>query len=985
MKLDRFFAGSSLVMALAASEPSNLSVLIDDQFEKNAAASRVDGWSGSYKVEQVDGVKCLFIVTADNQSCERKFPAVKGVAEFDFTVQTAGPGLQAPSPYLRSGGKNVIKLAFVNASWRSTGPEGSKTLTKKFQAGEWVRLRVVADFRNQRFDAYLGEDPVGTAIPFAEAADSIDNATFKVSVRSFKVLHQKWIDPRVESARQELRALREKIAAPLASHPAPLAGVWAAFALDAAAQALDRDDLAYGAACAAEAQTLLALKTVRRTEPSAVLCPPVPEPLINPCWAALCEKWNKQVALNEKVEVRGYPDKIAAEAQSLALALCHPQSPRRGDPAALRRLLVNFEVLMQQWAMGKNLADFACDQEIPQVYLLLRTVYPDLLTPARRARWEALIRSNADLIVSQHGEVYRNQRQEALWINSDVRHAVSLAWSAQILGNGEYRRLGDEAMTLISRALQPDGGFAYVGFQNEAFSYHGETPIAQTWYHLATGSPTVKAQLVAARNYFPLTWHPRGIGDYTLTTMMKQYWNMGRPDTAALLAAWQAGDGYNLTIGELGRGGRTLSETNASPLAAFAWRADLAPKPIPDGWLLLDRNTIGPRGRYGDFTFSASTRDPSAVTAAAQDWDGKLIGNFTSGFVGAIALESEDAVSRALAANPNATDRRFPLSAALQNVMCEVKVEKGPDVDISRRAKHRFMAQNQRNGVTLGNDYSAIGTVYKITDKITGGDSTFKPLPWEGRQVWLLTPGRLVGLLSITALGPHENWGVHGTLMLVGGREGWGAKRTLSPVGPASWTYGNLSVNLLAHDFAAVSTEYTDAFTGTAKKSARLLLWDKAGGVEAETLTRYEVGSSRYWLVEIKPAWAPAAGKIKRLEGLPEGLWGFELVEAKRMLRVVHNFTGVDKRYSEAIKTANVGCSAHRSVDHGMRFRNLATSLSNTDRSTIGGRGAHRLSVTEGVATISESIPAWGHVIVVCSDDPAAHLQNNQVYEDVFK
>lgn len=973
-----FFLAVTVVTSLQAQAPS-LSVHLDDSFKKNAAASRVDGWSGSYKVEQVDGHKCLKIIVADGQQCERKFAPVSGLAELEFEIQAPGPGVQVAAPYLRSGGKNIIKLAFVNGSLRATTGDSIKPLTKIFPTGEWVRLRLRIDFMASAYDAWLGEQQVGTGLPFSEPSSSIDSALFKVSVRSLKVLTTKLPDAELDAARAELTQLKARLFPELAKHPAPLAATWAEYALNAAEAALELGDAAYARECATEAKTLADLKVVRSFEPPAQVCPPVPFPASNPYWAALAKKWKKQSASVEHIESKGYLNKVAEETQGLALALCHPQSPLKGEPATLRRLLVVLELLMQQWAAGKKLGDFDCNQEPPHVYLMLRTVYPDLLTPTRRARWEALIRSNADTIVAQRGAIYRGQKQENLWINADVRHAMSLAWSAQVLDNKEYRRYGDEAMALISRSLQPDGGFAYVGYQNEAFAYHGETPIAQAWYWLATGSSSVKEQLVATKNYYPLSWHPRGMGDHTMATMMKQYWNMSRPGTAALLAAYFAGDGTNLGLSN----DKGNLEANASPLAAFTYCPDVVPKPLPDRWLLLDRNTIGPRGRYGDFMFSATTRDPSFGTP--KDWDGKLIGNMTSGFVGAIALTPETEVQRILATNATATDDRWPLSAAMQNATCEVKIEKGADLDIVRRTKHRFMAQDQRNALALGNSYSSLSTVYRVTDKITGGDSAFKALPWEGRQAWVLTPDRLVGILALSATEATENLGIHGTLVLVSGRESWGTQRELMSSGKASWTYGNLAVRLLGHDFAAVSTEYTDVFTGNMKKAARILLWDRAEAGEADTLAPYAAGATRYWLVEVKPTWSPAAKAIQRLDKLPDGLWGFELVEAKRSLRLIHNFTGKELRYEADLAVSHTTCSAHASIDHGKRFLNLASSRENPDRSTHGGQGVQAIPISGGSARLALWVPAWGHVLVVCSDDAGDHVQNNSVAEDLFK
>lgn len=50
-----------------------------------------------------------------------------------------------------------------------------------------------------------------------------------------------------------------------------------------------------------------------------------------------------------------------------------------------------------------------------------------------------------------------------------------------------------------------------------------------------------------------------------------------------------------------------------------------------------------------------------------------------------------------------------------------------------------------------------------------------------------------------------------------------------------------------------------------------------------------------------------------------------------------------------------------------------------------GGQSVQVIPVSGGTARLVLSILAWGHVLVVCSDDVGDHIQNNSVYEDVFQ
>ncbi|MBM4089783.1 MAG: hypothetical protein FJ276_10195 [Planctomycetes bacterium] len=953
-------------------------VIVNDTFEKVPPGSRPDGWSGG-AVVVTNGETCVVGIVAI-----RTFQPQRGLVRVECTVCAPGPGGQYRAPTFGVPGiPPLIHCNFVNGNLRVIETVDGKTpaavISKIFPSGQWLDLRFDLNFAHRTYDVYLGDTLLSARRPLQPAPPFVSQLTFQVPVKSLRVSSRQVKSPLQDGAAASLRALRRELAA--GSKTAPLAATWAEWSLEAAQAAIEWDDYAAAADCQAEARDLSALAVVEYEPPSSNICPPVPDPGHNPHWQGALARWRSTLAAANteapKVKDRRVDGRFGAEMVDLAYAFCHPQSPWRGEAQALALVLRMYESMVRRWESTQSLE--MIEDFMPQTFCLLSSAWPTLLTPARRARWEQPIRSNAERMVATLGDTFRNRRRDQLWANAHVICLASLAWSALALGDEKYRVLGDEGVKVFGDSLLPDGGYSYVGYQNEAFTYHFVTPERLAWYAIATGSPAAREQLLATRNYYCLSWLPRGVADYSSATMMKQYWNMARPDIAALLAAYLAADGYNLGAA-YNLGGDWSTNTNADLLAAFYYRPGLSPKRFPDNYLLFDRNIIGPVGRWGDFSFCGTTRDPSAVTASAQDYDGSLFGNFTSGFVGAITLMSEEEAAR----STNAYARRWPLSAALQNAACEVKVEPGADTDIVRRSKHRFMAQCQRNAVSLGADYGGLTTVYKVTDKTSGGGTTFKALPWEGRQAWLLTRDRLVGLLEISALADTRAWGIHGTLMLVAGREAWGHRREMVETGPGAWRYGNLAVRVISHDFAAVSTEYTDIFTGSAKKSARLLLWDRPGGEAAEELWDYEAGATHYWLVEARPAWSEPAQAVRRLEKLPPALRGFVVTEKKRELRLVQNITDKPVRYAERISVQYGACSLHLSADNGWRFRNIESARRDPGAEVIGGSGVRPAEVRDGAASIEVGIPAWQHVLVVSSADPSDHAQNNNVCESIY-
>ncbi len=778
---------------------------------------------------------------------------------------------------------------------------------------------------------------------------------------------------------REQERLKNNLQSRVNGHPSPLIAAWAQCALQMAADAIVDSDTVRAKEWEAEAKTIIDIDNVLYVAPPANICPPIPHVKSNPHWNAICMHWQEKIPKTpRRIDASDLIknktiEKIASETIDWTFAFCHPKSPLRSDPRVLNRIIPVIDTYMKKFRNG-GARNFG-DEYVVHAYLLLRSTHPDLLVPTRRGIWDMAIRSNVEGIKKDFEDMFRHQRRELLWGNGHVHDLVTLGWSSLILNDGRYRELGDSGLKLFKKSQLPDGGYSYVGFQNEAFTYHKIIPIGLAWYGIATNNSSVWDQLKKTRNYNLLSYLPRGVGDYCPTTMMKQYWNQSRPGEDALIAAYLNGDGYNMSV---------TNPKAPSLLGAFLYRPNIDPKVHPKDWLVYDRNIIGPNGRYGDFSFTGTTRDPSAISAPAQNYKEKAIGNFTSGFVGAITLMSDDNVQLSVERKNSHADERWPLSAAIQNITCEVKIKKGRDSDISRRSKHRFMAQCQRNAVSMGHDYSGLTTVYNVSDKITGAVSKFRALPWEGRQAWILTKNRLVGLLSIEATADHENWGVHGTLMMVAGRQWWGNKREMVQSGDGTYSYGNLLVKVLEHDFKATSTEYTDAFAGDAKKATRLILWDNPKGPKSEKIKKYKAGDSHFWMVEVRPQWTSAAKKIHRLKNLPASLWGIRLEEEKRDVLIIHNRTENAIHLKASFSVRYHKCSLHFSSDHSWGFRNAESAQRISTTESIGGGNVMNLEGNNGSLSFDHTVPPWSHILVVSSDNAIDHLKNNKVCESVF-
>ncbi len=962
-----------LLCALLLGQEGSWKKIVDDVFDKDSAGARVPTWNGAYRVELDENkINHIHVDVLTKGSASKSFKEVSKVARFTFKISASDVSGQVPAPYLRSGSKNIIKCAVINKSFRAYDADKAQTLVP-LAANAWLEVELLVDFGKKTYTAQIKNGAKLENLKFTEDATSVDNVLFNCSLVSFGAEQYVIRDEKTEGLKKDwstkISDLR-KISLPEESLRSGLS----LFAADKLETLVASENFQAAGKLYEETLEVLKKEEPNYETPANDICPNIPQAAKNTFFLSATELWGKQSQNTSPVVIKGYAMDLTRELQNMALATFHPQSSLKGNGKSFRRFLMVMDAMSDEWNQGKRLGDFSKDQEVPQAYCLIRAAYPTLKLPYLFGTWENALKANVEELLKQHQEVYQTINVNKVWVNSDVRHIVSLVWSAKALGRPELKTLADKGLILISKTLQGDGGFNYVGYQNEAFTYHGENIAALAWYYLATGNPLAKELIIKSKAYYPLTYHPRGVGEYFTPTMMKQYWNMATPGTAAYYVASLADCPYNYSL---------ATKEGADILAAFFYRSDLEAKTLPDNWLLFDRNTLGPRGRFGNYTYGGSTRDSSWLPGKKDNELLNLIGNMNSGFVGSMTLMDEKEAEALPKGEGTYVPSKWPLSSAVVNITTEIKVEKGIDLDVSRRTKHRFMAQNQHNAVSMSKNYSALSTSYLVTDKIAGGDADVKALPWIGHQAWLLSPQGMVGILSLKATAQTTSLGVHGSLLFVSGRESWGLQRNLVTEASNRFSYGDLKMVLWENDFSKVSFEKTDIFTGVAKKCLRLVLYDVPSSAGSDEALTYQKDAGNFWIVDLRPKTSVPLKNVKKLK-LPKGLQGFEVEETDGNYKLIQNTTEQDIDILE-----NFPCQyAKASLFVGEEKNKLLYSEEAISKAKTTGEGIGRLiplRVSSGEVKVHLSVPAYSHVMLTMSSEAKDHALSTDTYETFFK
>lgn len=544
--------------------------------------------------------------------------------------------------------------------------------------------------------------------------------------------------------------------------------------------------------------------------------------------------------------------RVCDDARHLTQAFCHPQSPRNGDPTLVAPILRRFAHQYEYLTPGaSNLADFGISPTLSEMYLLLRTAYPDLILPTYKQRWEKAIEVNADAILQKYGQVFRDGVPGTGYPNAHTHYIVALLFASQILNRKDYADTAAAGVKLMTTCLYPDGGTCYINWQNECYNYHEIAVRDMARYWQVTGNESAKQLSAGTRWYYPLSVEPSGVAEYSTSPSWKPYWNMSTGAEGAAVVASLTNCPHNQRVAK-------TSKIDGNFWIAALYRDDIAPAPAPDYYLTHDRNIEGPRGRFGLFSFWGTARDYK------DDARGKQT------YVGCMAMYPKNTPL------PKGAVKEWPLSAALHSVGAEVRFANGAP-DVNRWKTHLCLARQERNTFTTTKRFAALTTEHRLS--IYGGPAT----DWFVTQQWLFTEDRLAGVLTMEALSDQKALGIGGSLLFVSGRGGWGVRKTFQQIAPDTWQYGALIARIHQQTPGHILTDYTDVMSGDSKKSGLLQLSDTT--TPREKL--YPKGTRVQFAVEIYPEWSKPAQFVKGYT--TNGLHGIELQEAGQHLHLLHN------------------------------------------------------------------------------------------------
>ena len=636
--------------------------------------------------------------------------------------------------------------------------------------------------------------------------------------------------------------------------------------------------------------------------------------------------------------------------------LC-PTSPVVGNTGYRDRLFVLLDHRFGLWAAGNQLGDIGCIWQAAYAYLMMKRHRPVDISAERVSLYETALARNQTATLTGNPLLYNQGLLANLWLNGDIRLAMSLYFGALALGDNAIAEKARAAIdNVASIAGLDDGGTRYVGFWGEVASYHDESVRAFIYWWKITGSVPIKAAIDASLRYAIVSNEPSGFVEQSSNIPYKHMYNNLHSTRSSLWKAYLYNDGYNYYFG-------AAEETAGSTelLNVILYQPSRVTRTPPSHvGVFWDGNIQGPRGRFnGNWGWIAHGRDvqnggpESRSLIQSQGYDGRQCGKNT--FVGAYAL------------GPVAD--KTSLKGALDTMLVEFKQTQGEETDLMRGSKYRYLAQDEHTATITRNHFGTLSTTYRISSRTSSNaspDWNAGATPWLGQQLWVLTGERVIGLVQIVSDADSTVYGLDARLVFTGGRRGiMGRYLDLLQPEATSFAFGDLRAKIHATNFTGAITQQRIAISDPASTddySALVRIHDAA--VNADAPISYPAGTRRWIVIDfVRDGTGYAAPVYNVLSG--NATWAvLQFHEGTRKVRIVQNLTAAEHNYSGnfVIGSTYAQTTLHRSWNDAIT----------------------PLTATSGTAVVADVVPAYGHMIAVNSAQPDDHTATTRTSADVF-
>ncbi len=527
---------------------------------------------------------------------------------------------------------------------------------------------------------------------------------------------------------------------------------------------------------------------------------------------------------------------LGTETEYLVWLLTSPYSNYRYDPELFRRFLTIVYATSDDYKInGKEASGIpgATDNSINDWFAAPKTVYTWWMAEVMFSDYmpSILIQRLRDAADSM-GKYHYSHGQgidEYVYANRDVSYAEILMQAGLYRNNSTWINQAKRMVDSIHLAtLLPDGGYLYRKQQNEVTNYHGgnNNSLAKIW--VVSGYQPAWDCIAKAANYEILSIESKDVGEFYTAAVWKQQWNASSGYSAEPLLAITQNKYLKTKYNELLR---VNGYDNQIALSLAFYNPNIDSLPLPDDYVVYDRNIQGPRCRNGRFSYAASLR--KVVTDAAEP------GMQT--FVGAMVTQ------------PDANNPGDGINSVLQAVQSKVHV-RNPTLT-EEWTNWGYMMSKTDPKVVVARKAAAFSSPSVLQYQTSG--PTGWETNWASNQHWITLDDRLFGFVETypkNTTGTTQAEEIEGRVKFTFGRNSsypLDAKGFVIDTPNKQYTYGKLRTVVHGHDFTSIDTVTAAVLRDFApfNSSEIKFKFDLSNGT---SLYNYPASTKKYFMIEVK-------------------------------------------------------------------------------------------------------------------------------------
>ena len=399
-----------------------------------------------------------------------------------------------------------------------------------------------------------------------------------------------------------------------------------------------------------------------------------------------------------------------------------------------------------------------------------------------------------------------------------------------------------DSVNLVDR--YPDGAYSYLGYQNETANYHPGTNHSLLKMWVVSGYQPAYDCVSKTVNYEILSIEPRQVPEFYTAPAWKSQWNytVGYPICSAepLLSITQ--NPYLKTkMDEFKVSDGANSYNYEMVLSAAFYKPNIAGLPLPENYVVYDRNIKGARGRYGNFSYGVSMRNVSpnyyAVNVSSD------VGNLgMPTLVGAMCTQRVS----------DSDTLRNIINSAIMRVNTKVHVRL--TTPANPVADWGFMMTQTSPKTCISRTASSASTPAQLQCQYAG--PVAKLTNWSTNQHWITLPDRMIGYVETyptSSSGTTSAYEITGRIRFTFGRFGSINPQTIViDTANKQYTYGNLRAVIKGHNYNSIDTATAGVLVDADPYNAKEIVFICDSSSGGTVLKNYSGTLKKYYMVELK-------------------------------------------------------------------------------------------------------------------------------------